>query len=215
MKVCKKCGLEQDLGSFHKKKDTKDGLALICKGCWKLYYKAHKEEIKATKKVYYEANKEYYAAKNKAYRASHKEEIAANREVTREEQAAYSKAWYKENKESHAAKGKAWRQANPEQTSAQSRKDCRKRRAMRELVNENYKAEDESYTMDLFQHKCYNCYTMDNLEIDHHMPLNKGYALTRDNAVVLCKSCNCSKGTKLPEDFYSVGDLNLLEAILR
>ena len=94
-------------------------------------------------------------------------------------------------------------------------KVCKKRRAMKVQLNENYTKKDESYTMDLFHNMCYNCDSKDKLQNDQHKPFIKGNALTRNNAVVLCGSCNKSKGTKSPSEFYGVGDLNLLEAILR
>ena len=189
MKVCTKCGLEKDLGSFSKNKYFKDGLQYSCRDC-----------NKASNKAWYKENKEEKLANGKKYRDSHKEETAARMRV-------YCEA----NKERRAAYGKAWAKANPDK----KREAVRKRRAMKELVNENYTKEDEAYTMDLFDNMCYNCDSTDNLHIDHHKPLSRGNPLTRDNAVVLCGSCNSSKGTKSPSEFYSLGDLNLLSAILR
>ena len=205
-KKCTKCGLELSLDCFHKQKDGKYGVNAKCKTCRRAHYQENKEEIKAKsiayhhdnseeikakKKVYYEANKEYFAAKYKAYNEAHKEKMKA-----------YHKDYRESNKEKAAAYNKDWAQANPEKSRAASRK----RRAMRKLVNENYTAADETYTMDLFDNMCYNCDSKDNLHIDHHKPLSKGNALTRDNAVVLCQSCNSSKGTKSPSEFYQYWD---------
>ena len=65
-----------------------------------------------------------------------------------------------------------------------------------------------------FNYQCYNCKTYENLHIDHHKPLSKGYPLTLYNAVVLCQTCNQTKFTKMPEDFYSKSKLKRLEAKL-
>ena len=54
-----------------------------------------------------------------------------------------------------------------------------------------------------FKNKCFVCNSVNRLAIDHHYPLSKGFALTIDNAVLLCQSCNSKKRTKLPESFYS------------
>ena len=154
----------------------------------------------ARARAYNQANPERVAATNKAWHQANPEEVKA-----------YQKAWRDANPEKAAAKNKAWRKANLDKV----REYCRKRRAMKVNLNENYTKEDEAYTMDLFDNMCYNCDSTDNLHIDHHKPLSRGNPLTRDNAVVLCGSCNSSKGTKSPSEFYSLGDLNLLSAILR
>ena len=44
--------------------------------------------------------------------------------------------------------------------------------------------------------ECVLCGDTDRLEVDHVYPLSKGYGLTPDNAVILCKSCNSSKRDK-------------------
>ena len=47
------------------------------------------------------------------------------------------------------------------------------------------------------------------------MPLSAGYALEENNAVVLCRSCNSSKGIKQPEEFYTTVQLTKLYGILK
>lgn len=49
-----------------------------------------------------------------------------------------------------------------------------------------------------------------NLHVDHHFPLFLGNTLTIKNAVVLCESCNCSKGHKDPSEFYTPDQLKQL-----
>ncbi len=44
-----------------------------------------------------------------------------------------------------------------------------------------------------------------------NLPLSGGNALAHDNAVVLCRSYNSSKGDKFPEEFYSVNKLDELK----
>ena len=111
----------------------------------------------------------------------------------------YNKQRYQNKREAILEYNKQYIQNNPEVR----REKNRKRRAMKNAVQENYTKEDEFYTRQLFAHMCFNCKTTDNLEVDHHYPLSKGHALERDNAVLLCKSCNSSKRNKMPEDFYT------------
>jgi hypothetical protein len=54
MKVCSKCGIEKDSGSFHKDKSKKDGLHTICKICRKKF---------SNKKLKSEYDKKCYAKK--------------------------------------------------------------------------------------------------------------------------------------------------------
>ena len=78
----------------------------------------------------------------------------------------------------------------------------RRRRAKKLEVNENFTYVQEQLTRQAFKNKCFNCKSTKKLCIDHHRPLSKGYPLTLNNAVLLCRSCNSSKGAKDPEDFY-------------
>lgn len=72
------------------------------KAWWKVYYEAHKDEVKMRSKSYYEAHKDEHAARSKAYRESHKDEYKAQK-----------KAWYEAHKDEH----KAWCKAHYEAQS--------------------------------------------------------------------------------------------------
>jgi len=127
----------------------------------------------------------------------------ANREHyknNRKEIGAQKKEYRKNNLEEIRTQKKEYRKNNPEK----GRTNNRRRRARKVAVNENYPASEELITREVFNHSCYNCNSTNNLAIDHHRPLSKGNALTLQNAVVLCKSCNSSKNTKNPEDFYGI-----------
>jgi 5-methylcytosine-specific restriction endonuclease McrA len=86
----------------------------------------------------------------------------------------------------------------------------RNRREVKMLLDGNYSIADEQYTRDLFDHKCFKCSGESNLSIDHHYPLSAGFGLSQENAVLLCRSCNSSKNNRLPEDFYSNDELQIL-----
>lgn len=65
-----------------------------------------------------------------------------------------------------------------------------------------------------FGRKCFRCGKAKRLCIDHNLPLCAGNALDYGNAVVLCRSCNAKKGTKLPTEFYTPAELRRLETYL-
>ena len=141
---------------------------------------------------YKKANAAKIAENRKEYRKANAEKIAEQ-----------SREYQKENAEKIAEYQKEYRKANPEKC----REICRKRRAMKLEVNESYTKEDEQFTYNLFNNKCFSCGSIENLCIDHIYPLSLGNPLTRTNACVLCKLCNCSKKDKLPEDFYDIDKL--------
>ena len=161
--------------------------------------KIHKEK--------YWKNPKIYNKKSKKWRRNHpnydKEYYAKNTEKCLKN----SKKWQKKNPDYHKEYGKRketiirskkWRKNNPEYL----RMIARKRRAMKKKIKENYTIKHSVITFNAFNNKCYNCKSTEKLEIDHHRPLSKGYPLTLKNAVILCRSCNSSKGNKSPEDFY-------------
>ncbi len=115
--------------------------------------------------------------------------------------------WYQKNKEKIAKTGAKYKKDHPEKCRASDRR----RRARKLQVKENYTRLDEIFTRNIFSNRCYNCQTTEELVIDHHYPLSRGHKLERDNAVVLCKSCNSSKHNKLPENFYTKEKLEKLE----
>jgi len=222
MKICSNCKVEKDLSEFSKYRSARDGLQNNCKDCNSKYRLDNKEEIdkkaakyylnnKDKKVRYYLKNKELISKKAAKYYLNNKEkrvEYAAKyRKENKEKIAKKNAKYHLDNKEKIAEKGAKYRKDHPEK----GREYKRKRRAMKQSLNENYTKEDEAYTRNLFEHRCYNCESKDNLCIDHHKPLSKGYPLNRKNAVLLCKSCNSSKNDKSPEDFYHFWDLTFLQ----
>lgn len=88
-------------------------------------------------------------------------------------------------------------------------RDIRRRERKRNLC-ESFTIKDYKYVIRQFNNKCFNCGSTKNPCIDHHYPLSHGNALTVDNAVLLCRSCNTKKGNKHPEQFYTMNQLNIL-----
>lgn len=227
-KICKTCKEEKHPSCFTVRLASTDGLAYNCKDCANRKVKKRLDDTekerkkspiimttkvcstcKTPKKVScFTKNRGrgdgYFSqcteCKNKA-RSDKKSKEAAKK---------YNKKYKFANKEILKGKRKTWTGNNPDKVRAMSRT----RRARKEEVKENYMSSDETFTKDLFDHRCFLCGSGSDLAIDHHFPLSKGHALTRENAVLLCKSCNSLKGAKLPEEFYLADKLLELEKIL-
>ena len=55
-----------------------------------------------------------------------------------------------------------------------------------------------------FNNKCNYCKSLENLEIDHIIPVSKGGKADEINLQVLCRSCNRKKSNKLDIDKYFI-----------
>lgn len=99
------------------------------------------------------------------------------------------------------------------QRKASNRYHGSKRRLIKHNIKESFSSDDILFVFNQFGNKCFNCDSYDNLHIDHHYPLSRGHALTRNNAVLLCSTCNIKKHNKLPEEYYSFTKLMELAII--
>ncbi len=89
------------------------------------------------------------------------------------------------------------------------------RRKQVKKLKENFSTKDREMTFDRFDHKCFKCEATEELCIDHHYPLRYGFPLSPSNAVVLCRSCNSSKKSKMPSKFYNEEELKELQTKLQ
>lgn len=96
MKICSKCGVEQNLGEFHRDRRTSDGRRADCATCdnarRKQYYQNNKEKVKATAHKWQEENPEKARAAWRRYYRNHKEECQTRH-----------KKWWKDNPDKTAA----------------------------------------------------------------------------------------------------------------
>ena len=181
MKTCNKCKESKKLSEYHKCKGILDGHKGTCKDCRNKKANAYNKEHRIENRDKVNASAARYRIKN------------------REKALAATRKWRLSNVEYVKEQGRKYRAANPEKMAAKSRK----RRDRKANVGEHYTAKDYKITMAAFNSRCYNCNSTKHLCIDHHKPLSKGNPLSLGNAVVLCRTCNLSKGTKNPEDFYT------------
>ena len=199
IKTCTKCKINKNTSEFYKNKSAKDGLASWCKAC-------SYECVRKWKK----ANSGKVSEQCKVYREKNRDKLAKYRERNRDNLAAKHREYYRNNKEKCAKRMREYQKKHPEVFRAAVRMYNARKLELQEVYTSN----DESNTKELFNHKCYNCTATDKLEIDHHLALSKGHALSRTNAVLLCRSCNASKGNKTPLEFYGREMLEKLEHIL-
>lgn len=140
-------------------------------------------------------------------RAAHRRYYHANSDSIKE------KVWQYQNTSQGREAQKRYDQSDKGRLSAQQ---CARRRRERKLgLDVQLNNEQVSIIYERFGDACFNCGQTKELQIDHHYPVVSGAGLSLNNAVLLCQSCNCSKGSKSPEEFYAEKQLRIIEDILR
>lgn len=94
-----------------------------------------------------------------------------------------------------AERVRCWTAENPE---ARRSSDARRRAALVRAVG-SYSKQDIHVLLDLQRHRCYYCgCSLAKFHCDHFVPLARGGSNLRENIVLSCSSCNCSKGARFP-----------------
>lgn len=234
-KICNTCREVKDISCFNKSKCQKDGFDKRCRECNRGYYLKNRDKILKQKKEYHIKNKEKISEYNRKYNIENKEKLTEYRRENRDRDSKRGKIYREENRDELRKKYKIYDEKNKDRKKEyrEDRKEIkkeydkqyylknkekayekqRKRRAMKIGVNESFTSKDKRIIMNIFNKRCFNCGSTDRLSIDHHYPLSEGNPLTTTNAVVLCKTCNATKATKKPEDFYTKEKLEDLERI--
>ena len=190
----------------------------------KEYRMNNKNKAREYHKLYMKANPSY----QRVYQKNNKDKIKTYRDTylsknnNHEKQKVCMKEWRKNNKSVCLNLSKEWRAKNKKRIaeinknySIKNPMTCKVQKLKR---RERIKNINEHLSIDLirtvylnFNFNCYICKTNKDLSIDHHYPLSKGFALTINNAVLLCRSCNSKKGKHFPEYFYSPEQLTDLQ----
>lgn len=141
MKICTKCKTEKEIGEFHKRRASVDGLTPICKKCsyerGKQWNIENKEQVKENGKKYhvihYTANRNEILERNKKWRMrnpeKHKEIIRKWRIKNAERVKEKNKIWYYENYDRLKDVAKKWVSANPERVKINRRRASAKIRS--------------------------------------------------------------------------------------
>ena len=89
----------------------------------------------------------------------------------------------------------------------------------REIVQNNryskeiFNGDDLLKVYERFDWRCFDCGSTTKLCVDHHYPRHGGSILSHANAVILCGSCNASKCSKQPSNYYTQAQLNRLKRV--
>lgn len=150
---------------------------------------------------------------------------------TKEQKAAYMKARYAANRQRLLAQVKAWQAANTEKILARRQANRQQKAAYQKAYNESHpnknlahhhKSRAKVFKVKIGDEKailawlegwkteapvaCHYCKAVSpgtDMEIDHVIPMSAGGPHDLTNLVVCCKSCNSSKGDKLPKDWQA------------
>ncbi len=190
----------------------------------KIYNKENFKKMKEYNKEYNKENKEKLKEKAKIYNKENSKKMKEKAKIYNKENSKkmkeYNKEYNKENKEKRKIYNKEYILNNIDKIKIYNNsihgkaiklKNKIKRRELEKLYDSNYSKDDILYTQELFENKCFNCNSKENIHIDHHNPLVLGFGLSRTNAVLLCSKCNITKGPKRPQEFYEENQIKLLE----
>jgi 5-methylcytosine-specific restriction endonuclease McrA len=179
-KTCITCNTakQASLEFFHKQKGKEESLRSSCKKCINLasrdYYESNKEKITKRIGLYQKKNKDYLVA--------------------------YNKKWKLENPERTIATHKKYTDKNVNKVLAINRNY----RARKVKAEGSHTAEDVAKIVAKQNKLCFWCNAeLEKIHIDHIIPLCKGGKNDASNLVASCPSCNCTKGSKLPEEFIA------------
>jgi 5-methylcytosine-specific restriction endonuclease McrA len=178
-----------------------------------LYKKNNRDKINAQAREYREQNRVEINARNKIYRANNRKQLSERRkekfQLDRErildaqnERRVKNYAHYRQRELKYYRENKAMCHAW-----------AKKRRAVQLAIGEpaNPDKTFRAETLRRFKNACFNCGTVERLNLDHHVPLHRGAKLELTNAVVLCAKCNSRKARRMPREFYTEKQLKKLE----
>lgn len=153
----------------------------------KEYYEVNRDAIRERQKQYNAANKEQHAAYRRANR-DHRNELKRQSRMRHAEDESGER-----ERERNRQLALKWRKENPER----HKENIRKYRALRAGAEGSFTQAEWVALCESCDNRCLRCGTTENITADHVVPLSKGGADSIENIQPLCKSCNCSKGTKI------------------
>lgn len=235
MKRCSCCKQFKSTDNFCKSKSQKDGFHNQCKDCVRDSSKRNAEKISISRKQRYQKNKEVIKEKSKIYRSNHPEvELKRSKtdrriqwkaeylERTKEHRSErwkryYSlnsdrlkevrRNWYHRNKDAASRRYKKWSIAN----KVNIRRRGQKRWAMKFNAIGSYTDQELMLFWNFYGNTCLCCGSIDDMTIDHVVPLSKGGTNYIWNLQPLCRSCNSKR---LAVDFRTPEQIRLFNEAL-
>lgn len=174
LKLCKKCGNHKPLTLtywYFNKRTQK--YSSPCKDCsralCKSWRETNKDYDKSRKSLYYQSNRDKAISRNRAY--------------------------YQANKENVIEAVKKWEEKNKEYVKLLRIVKRANRAAKSYGIQDNLTTKDIELLFDKYS-RCLACSVLDDLSVDHVIPLSKGGPNTLANLQVLCRRCNSGKRDK-------------------
>lgn len=192
-KTCSSCGQTKPAVEFERNQKSRDGLNAQCKNCTresKRKYRQRPEVRVATLArcaTYRKSEAGQRAISEYNYRYNRNPEVKARRRklMASEKYRAYKRNWFNRNKE-YAKKIKSERRAREYNApGSHTENDIR-------LIYESQRG------------RCWYCQkeiAINNMHIDHRVPLSRGGSNDPDNLVATCAHCNLSKNNRLPHEW--------------
>jgi 5-methylcytosine-specific restriction endonuclease McrA len=155
------------------------------------------------KKSYYKSH-EYNLERVRRYRRENPEKVREYSKIANRRNAERRKEYAKKHSERINEAIKRYRQRHPEKVA-----ESKNARRAREKNCRFTKISKSTYSqkLDFFNNCCCYCEKPFNeqnkLTWDHFVPLSKGGSHAGDNLLPCCKSCNSSKGAKMPAQFLA------------
>ena len=227
VKGCSACRVEKPVTEFYRRPGGYHGRCKACQDAInkqrydanpekyraksREYARQHPEEHRARYERWAEANQERRLAYYREYNETHREERRTLDRVRHAKETPEFRAhWYRrrvvyfrryvaEHADRMAHNSREWRRRKPwmhAETQAR-RRACKFNAPRVEVIRRLALIERDKWTCYLCQCIC----TVENVTLDHIVPLVRGGSHTADNLRVACRSCNARKGTKLLDEF--------------
>lgn len=172
MQICSVCKESKALSEFHANKNRPNGRTVTCKSCAGIRSKTWAKENRSRV--------------NECYRKNY----ALNLEDSRRKRRERVRKWETNNPEKKKEAQRNYHLNHPEKRRLAEHK----RRTVKEANGVFYILEKEIKS--LLSTPCANCGTLDNITLDHVIPISRGGRHSFGNLQALCKSCNSSKNNR-------------------
>ena len=203
MKHCTKCHKEKSYSEFYKDRNSPNGYTYWCKECKKIDKRKRWKENPECRERQKEHSKKYF--KNNRERILR--QIKKNQKDNKERVRAYSKTYYKNNKKKINENSRKyykinkkkiqqntinWVKRNPDKIKVnQQNRRARLNNSKGTITGKEWKE-----LLKEANYKCLCCGTTEKLSLDHIIPIVRSGDNTKENAQVLCRSCNSKKHAK-------------------
>lgn len=185
----------------------------------KAYYQENVERVRETHKRWYRANREQHQQAHREWVKANPEKDAEYKrrwyEANLEQHHESAKRWQKEHPEYYRRKVKEWREANLDRAKEINRRSRLKninrvlfsnriRRARKFGAAGSHTFQEIQLVYQYQQGKCFHCGIEFNGKYteDHVIPLVRGGTDYIENIVLMCRSCNSRKGTRLLHEWH-------------